>query len=76
MRPGGYKGRDYQVEGDASGASYFWALAAIGGGEVTVENLGLESIQGDRQFTKFYSGLKRKKMQPAERHLSNSRPEP
>ena len=38
------------VEGDASSASYFLALGAIGGGPVRVEGVGGESIQGDVKF--------------------------
>ena len=38
------------VEGDASSASYFLALGAIGGGPVWVEGVGSESIQGDIKF--------------------------
>ncbi len=38
------------VEGDASSASYFLALGAIGGGAVRVEGVGSESIQGDVKF--------------------------
>jgi 3-phosphoshikimate 1-carboxyvinyltransferase len=38
------------VEGDASGASYFLAAGAIGGGPVRVEGVGRESIQGDVRF--------------------------
>jgi len=38
------------VEGDASGASYFLAAGAIGGGPVRVEGVGSGSIQGDVAF--------------------------
>lgn len=44
---GRYAGREYQVEGDASGASYFWAAAAVTGGRVTVTNVPVPSLQGD-----------------------------
>jgi 3-phosphoshikimate 1-carboxyvinyltransferase len=44
---GGYTGIEYRVEGDASGASYFWAAAAITGGRVTVANVPVPSLQGD-----------------------------
>ncbi|PID41436.1 MAG: 3-phosphoshikimate 1-carboxyvinyltransferase [Proteobacteria bacterium] len=44
---GCYKGRDYQIEGDASNASYFWAAAAITGGRVCVDNVPVPSLQGD-----------------------------
>ncbi|NIQ02350.1 MAG: 3-phosphoshikimate 1-carboxyvinyltransferase [Nitrospinaceae bacterium] len=45
-----YLARSYDVEGDASSASYFFAAAAITGGEVTVSNLNPDSVQGDIQF--------------------------
>lgn len=38
------------VEGDASSASYFMALGAIGGGPLTVHGVGADSIQGDIAF--------------------------
>jgi 3-phosphoshikimate 1-carboxyvinyltransferase len=38
------------VEGDASSASYFLALGAIGGGSVTINGVGAQSIQGDVAF--------------------------
>ena len=38
------------VEGDASSASYFLALGAIGGGPMRVEGVGRDSIQGDVKF--------------------------
>ncbi len=38
------------VEGDASSASYFLALGAIGGGPMRVEGVGQDSIQGDVKF--------------------------
>ena len=41
---------DVFVEGDASGASYFLAAGAIGGGPVRVEGVGSNSIQGDLRF--------------------------
>ena len=45
-----YTGRRYVVEGDYSSASYFFAVAAVCGGKVTVTNLAPESVQGDRAF--------------------------
>jgi 3-phosphoshikimate 1-carboxyvinyltransferase len=38
------------VEPDASGASYFWAAAAVTGGRVRVVGLSRESLQGDVRF--------------------------
>ena len=48
--PTGYKGCEYPIEPDASAASYFWAAAAITGGEVTVQGLTRNSLQGDVAF--------------------------
>ncbi len=44
---GRYRAMDYEIEGDASNASYFWAAAAITGGRVTVSNVPVPSLQGD-----------------------------
>jgi len=46
----GYVGREYEIEPDASAASYFWAAAAIAGGRVRVEGLNRASLQGDVAF--------------------------
>ncbi|MCF6434033.1 3-phosphoshikimate 1-carboxyvinyltransferase [Pseudoalteromonas sp. MMG022] len=40
------------VEGDASSASYFIAAAAIAGGEVEINGVGKQSVQGDIDFAK------------------------
>lgn len=48
--PQTYKAAQYDVEPDASAASYFFALAAITGGDVTVEGLSRWSLQGDIHF--------------------------
>ncbi|WP_394060542.1 3-phosphoshikimate 1-carboxyvinyltransferase [Alcaligenes sp. WGS1538] len=40
----------YPVEGDASSASYFIALGALGGGPVRIRGAGTDSLQGDIQF--------------------------
>lgn len=40
----------YQIEPDASSASYFFAAAAISGGRVTVPGLSSDSLQGDVRF--------------------------
>ena len=47
----GYHPVDYQVEGDASSASYFWSAAAVTGGTVVTENVFPQSSrQGDMSF--------------------------
>jgi 3-phosphoshikimate 1-carboxyvinyltransferase len=47
-----YQGRRYQIEPDASNASYFFAAAAITGGRVRVPGLGSGSTQGDLNFVR------------------------
>ncbi len=47
IEQGSYRPIDYQVEGDASSASYFFAAAAVTGGRVTVTNVPRKSLQGD-----------------------------
>jgi len=48
--PQRYSGTEYAIEPDASAASYFWAAAAITGGDVTVLGLGPDALQGDVGF--------------------------
>lgn len=45
-----YQACNYAIEPDASAASYFWAAAAIAGGQATVEGLSENSLQGDVGF--------------------------
>jgi len=45
-----YKPRSYQVEGDASGASYFWGIAAVTNSKIKVKNINPNSSQGDVKF--------------------------
>ena len=45
-----YLGREYHIEGDYSSASYFFAIAAVCGGRVMVDNLNPDSCQGDRDL--------------------------
>ena len=48
--PTGYRGRDVELEADASSAAYFFALAAASGGRVRVLNLGSDTLQPDLGF--------------------------
>ncbi|KUO13756.1 3-phosphoshikimate 1-carboxyvinyltransferase [Streptomyces sp. DSM 15324] len=48
--PGGYRATTYPIEPDASTSSYFFAAAALTGGEVTVAGLGEGALQGDLGF--------------------------
>jgi 3-phosphoshikimate 1-carboxyvinyltransferase len=45
-----YTARAYQIEPDASSASYPFALAAVSGGRITVPGLGVHALQGDYGF--------------------------
>jgi 3-phosphoshikimate 1-carboxyvinyltransferase len=45
-----YRACNYAIEPDASAASYFWAAAAITGGQVTIDGLTRGSLQGDTAF--------------------------
>ncbi len=47
---GQYIAREYVVEGDCSSASYFFAMGAITGSRVKLNNIKLDSIQGDIKF--------------------------
>jgi 3-phosphoshikimate 1-carboxyvinyltransferase len=50
VEPAAYGAREYDVEPDASGASYFTAAAAVTGGRVRIPGLGSGSTQGDLRF--------------------------
>lgn len=45
-----YKPTRYVIEPDASAASYFFAMAAVTHGRVTVEGLHVNALQGDVRF--------------------------
>lgn len=45
-----YHSNDYVIEPDASAASYFFAAAAVLGGDITVPGLNDQSLQGDIRF--------------------------
>ncbi|KLU05692.1 5-Enolpyruvylshikimate-3-phosphate synthase [Rhodopirellula islandica] len=47
---GDYDSIGWDIEPDASAASYFWAAAAISGGDVTVKGLSRAATQGDVAF--------------------------
>lgn len=50
IEPQAYSARTYDIEPDASAASYFFAAAAITGGRVTVAGLTRRALQGDVRF--------------------------
>lgn len=45
-----YRGCSYDIEPDASAASYFWGAAAVTGGVVRVDGLRRGALQGDVAF--------------------------
>ena len=50
VAPQVYRASDIDVEGDASAASYFAALATLHGARITLSNLGSNTRQGDYAF--------------------------
>ena len=50
ISPQQYQAINYDIEPDASAASYFFAAAAVTGGIVTVEGLNANALQGDVHF--------------------------
>lgn len=50
VTPGGYRGRVYELEADASTACYFLTMAALTRGRVRVTNVGYDSLQPDARF--------------------------
>ena len=50
VKPQTYEGKSLSIEGDASAATYYAALATLHGSKVTLTNLGKESKQGDLNF--------------------------
>jgi len=55
--PQTYRAGIFTVEGDCSSASYFWATAALTGGEVRTEPIFRESYQGDAEFLQVLSAM-------------------
>ena len=52
-----YKARDYTVEADASSASYFFAMAAITKGKITLSAFSPKSLQGDLGFLQILKNM-------------------
>lgn len=47
-----YIAKDYIIEGDWSSASYFCCIGALHKGQIEIQNLNNNSVQGDRVFAK------------------------
>lgn len=52
-----YLGREFQIEADATAASYFLAAAALLKGRVVIPNLPVDSLQGDLRFLEVLSEM-------------------
>ncbi len=52
-----YIGHEFEIEPDATSASYFLAAAAITNGYIKICNLSTESLQGDIQFISILSEM-------------------
>ncbi len=50
IQPQRYQATRYQVEGDASSATYWWALAAISSSHISVDNIPVGTLQPDARF--------------------------
>jgi 3-phosphoshikimate 1-carboxyvinyltransferase len=50
VEKGTYKAQSLKIEGDASSASYFWAAAAITKGNMLVQGVEKDGLQGDVMF--------------------------
>ena len=50
ISPSGYRAATYDIEPDASAATYLWGAAAVTGGSVTVAGLTRDALQGDVAF--------------------------
>lgn len=48
---------DTPVEGDWSAASYWYEIAALSAGFITLDNLERDSVQGDRHVADIYRGF-------------------
>ncbi len=57
IAPQTYKPGEFSIEGDCSSASYFWAIAAISGGEVLTEPVFKKSYQGDVKLLDVLSAM-------------------
>ena len=57
IKPSTYLGKDMLVEADASTATYFAALAAVTGGDVTLANIGQHTRQPDFGFVDILARL-------------------
>lgn len=53
-----YKNTEYEIEGDTSSASYFYALSALHNVEIPIKNINLNTTQADIHFLDVLEKLK------------------
>ncbi len=70
IKEGRYKRPEYIVEGDCSSASYFFAAAAIGKGQVRLNNVKLDCMQGDIELVKILEKMGLDIIEAAENHIT------
>lgn len=52
-----YKATQYLIEPDLTGATYFWAIGALGANPIRVPGVDLNSAQGDARFPEILEGM-------------------
>lgn len=57
IAPQRYQGGTYAVEGDATSAGYWWALAAVTGSQMRVTNVPADSHQGDVELVRIFERM-------------------
>ncbi|MBU1992093.1 MAG: 3-phosphoshikimate 1-carboxyvinyltransferase [Patescibacteria group bacterium] len=55
-----YKTRKFKVEGDASSATYFWAISHLTGRKIDITNISKNSKQGDIKFKSLLKKLQKR----------------
>lgn len=57
IAPQKYAPVDFEVEADWSAASYWYEIAALSSGDVSLQGLNSKSVQGDSEISKYFEGL-------------------
>ena len=57
IAPQKYAPVDFEVEADWSAASYWYEIAALSSGDVSLQGLNSRSVQGDSEILKYFEGL-------------------
>lgn len=57
VAPQAYKPTEFKIEADWSAASYWYAIAALSAGNITLTGLQLHSVQGDSHLVQLFESL-------------------